>query len=180
MSSCKVFDRMHLIQCYTCQSFGHIKKSSFCPLKDQNKTICLYCSENHLSKNCSYKANKKYDKFKCSNCAQSSNPVFHSNAVGHTTTSNKCPIFQSEVKATINRTAGMDSKNDQLPYVSNIGHLRELKLGCFNVCSLRNKLIEVTALLHDHGVYIACISETWLIGEDKPVIMEINELGYQM
>ena len=63
---------------------------------------------------------------------------------------------------------------------SNIGHLRELKLGCFNVCSLRNKLIEVTALLHDHGVDIACISKTWLIGEDKPVIMEINELGYQM
>ena len=70
LSSCKVSDCTHLIQCYTCQLFGPIKKSSLCPLKDQNKTICLYCSENHLSKNCSYKANKEYDKFKCSNCAQ--------------------------------------------------------------------------------------------------------------
>ena len=63
---------------------------------------------------------------------------------------------------------------------SNVGHLRELKLGCFYVHSLGNKLIEVTALLHDHGVNIACISKTWLIGEDKPVVMEINEVGYQM
>ena len=58
-----------------------------------------------------------------------------------------------------------------------VGHISELKLECFNVCSLRNKLIDVTALLHDHGVDIACISETWLIGVDKPIVMEINELG---
>ena len=38
----------------------------------------------------------------------------------------------------------------------------------------------ITAFLHDHEVDIACISETWLIGEDKPVVMEINKLGYQM
>ena len=35
-------------------------------------------------------------------------------------------------------------------------------------------------MLYDYGVDIACISETWLIGEDKPVVTEINELGYQM
>ena len=35
-------------------------------------------------------------------------------------------------------------------------------------------------MLHDHGVDIAWISETWLIGEDKPVVTEINELGYLM
>ena len=90
--------------------------------------------------------------------------IFCLNTVGHTTTSNKCIILQSEVKATINCTAGMDSKKQSATLShSNIGHLRELKLGCFNVHSLRNKLIEVTALLHDHGVDIVCISETWLI-----------------
>ena len=53
-----------------------------------------------------------------------------------------------------------------------------MKLGCFNVRSLKNKCSEVVSLLRDHEIDLACISETWLVGADKPVVTEIGELGY--
>ena len=117
LTSCRISDQIHVIQCYTCQSFGHKKNSIHCPMKDRNINVCLYCSENHLSKDCIQKRNKAYEKYKCSNCAQSKVLAIREKANGHTTTSSKCPILQQEAKALINRTAGMPSKNDLLSYV---------------------------------------------------------------
>ena len=51
-------------------------------------------------------------------------------------------------------------------------------MGCFNVRSLKNKCSEVVSLLSDHEIDLGCISETWLVGADKPVVTEIGELGY--
>ena len=117
LSSCKVLDRIHVTQCHTCQAFGHKQNSRFCSLKDQSGSICRYCSENHLSKDCSFKKDVEVDNYKCSNCARSNSPAICSKAKGHFTTSNKCPILQQEAKAIANRTVGMDSKNSPLPYV---------------------------------------------------------------
>ena len=58
LESCKVLDQIHVTQCYTCQAFGHKKNSVYCPLKNKHTTVCLYCSENHLSKDCVQKKKK--------------------------------------------------------------------------------------------------------------------------
>ena len=52
-------------------------------------------------------------------------------------------------------------------------------MGYFNVQSLRKKCIEVVTLLKDLKVDIACISETWFIGDDAAIITEIRELSYR-
>ena len=108
MSACNVSDRLHLLQCYTCQEFGHMKNSEHCKSKD--KPVCLYCSQNHLSKNCPYKKHKA--DHNCSNCSKSSNLVTRNNSKGHTTTSIICPFVQNEAKSLINRTMGMNAKRD--------------------------------------------------------------------
>ena len=69
LSSCRVSERYHLTQCYVCQEFGHRKGSTRCRLKDSDKAVCLYCSEEHSSKSCQNKKNT--DNFKCINCANS-------------------------------------------------------------------------------------------------------------
>lgn len=108
MSSCYVSDRLHLLQCYTCQEFGHMKNSEHCKSKD--KPVCLYCSQNHLSKNCPHKKNKA--EHNCSNCSKSSNPAIRANAKGHTTTSITCPFVQNEARSIISRTMGMNVRTD--------------------------------------------------------------------
>ena len=110
LSSCFVTDRVHLTQCYTCQEFGHKAGSPACKVKEGH--VCLYCSENHLSRECPQKRNKAYVNFKCSNCSKSSNPHVRSKAGGHSTTSYECPTLQAELKAVLSKTMGMDPKNE--------------------------------------------------------------------
>ena len=111
LSACRVSDRVHLLQCYSCQQFGHKIGSTRCPLKDTNDKVCLYFSGNHLSRDCQIKKDKNPENFKCSNCAKSSSETIKAGAMGHTTTSPNCPIFQRELKAMLNRTMGMNSSN---------------------------------------------------------------------
>jgi hypothetical protein len=108
LSSCRVFDRYHLVQCYSCQEFGHKKGSDKCIHKNSEDAVCLYCAENHPSKVCPNKKNKKL--FKCHNCALSKNIDLKNNSCGHTTTSFECPILQMALKATMNRTMGTEYK----------------------------------------------------------------------
>ena len=54
------FINKNVIQCFNCQRFGHT--SAICTSK---KTICRFCAENHLSKDC-----KNKDKIKCANCGK--------------------------------------------------------------------------------------------------------------
>ena len=55
LSSCKVSQRYHLLQCYSCQEFGHKVGSEKCSLKNEEKVVCLYCAKNHSSKSCPHK-----------------------------------------------------------------------------------------------------------------------------
>ena len=105
LSSCSVSDRLHLVQCYTCQEFGHKKDSPHC--KSKGTPVCLYCAKNHQSKDCPNKRNKA--EHHCSNCSKS---PYASNAHGHTSTSRTCPIVQNVARGLINKTMGMNAAND--------------------------------------------------------------------
>ena len=111
LSSCKIFDHFHIIQCYRCQRFGHKSGSENCPLKDNQSTICLYCEGNHNSKDCNTKNtdHEDYKKYKCSNCFNSKN-VQLKKECNHSSNSHKCPILQAELKRLINRTAGSQTE----------------------------------------------------------------------
>ena len=111
MRSHYIKDQIHLTQCFVCQEHGHKKDSPHCRLKDKNTVVCLYCSDNHTSKNCPDLIKKDTTKHKCINCLRSNNPTTRTNATGHTTTSQNCPIVIRETKSMITRTAGLETKN---------------------------------------------------------------------
>jgi hypothetical protein len=104
LSSCRVSERYHLLQCYQCQEFGHKKGSTECKLHKSEVTICLYCSGNHASKECQVK--KDSNATRCHNCATSKVTFYKQNCGGHTSTSTECPILQQALKAVMNRTVG--------------------------------------------------------------------------
>ena len=92
------------MQCYCCQKFGHKKGSPKCQIKNNDKSICLYCAEEHASKNCTTK--DKPTGYKCSNCSQSNNNAYKQSCRGHTSNSFTCPIVQHELKLLKSRTLG--------------------------------------------------------------------------
>ena len=104
LSSCKVTDRYHLIQCYHCQNFGHKKDSENCPMKNSKVGICLYCAQNHMSRDCPDKNNS--NKHNCVNCQRSGDSKKQSASVGHSSNNYSCPILQTELKFLVNRTMG--------------------------------------------------------------------------
>jgi hypothetical protein len=104
LSSCKVSNQYHLVQCYSCQEFGHKKGSARCCLKNSQDSICLYCSEKHASRSCPVK--KNHDKHRCANCLKSEKHTPVSRNCTHPSNSVECPMLQLELKALINRTMG--------------------------------------------------------------------------
>ncbi len=114
LSACRVSDRVHILQCYTCQEFGHKVGSHRCSLKDKDIHVCLYCSSNHMSRDCPVKKCNDRTSFKCSNCSKSPNPNIRKGAVGHTTISHDCPVLQKELSSLLSRTIGM-SPSTTLP-----------------------------------------------------------------
>lgn len=110
LSRCNVSDRYHLVQCFSCQNFGHRKNSDKCPLFNTNRSICLYCAGEHASKTCPMK--KQKDKFKCSNCAASTDTAVRENCMGHSTTDRNCPVLQHALKMLMNRTIGATYRTD--------------------------------------------------------------------
>ena len=104
LSSCKVSERYHILQCYKCQRFGHKRGSKQCPLDNSDEETCLYCASNHLSKNCPSKS--QTESFKCSNCKTSKDPKCRANYTGHTSTNRNCPMLQQALKLVMDRTTG--------------------------------------------------------------------------
>ena len=104
LSSCRVTNQYHILQCYTCQAFGHKVGSEKCTLKNSQSSICLYCAEQHISKNCPSKKNS--DKHRCANCTKSDNSNSASSNYAHPSNSVQCPLLQNELKALLNRTMG--------------------------------------------------------------------------
>ena len=108
---CRYSNRFHILQCYVCQSFGHKAGSSFCPYNNTDVNICMYCSENHKSRNCPNKMDT--EKHKCSNCLRFGNKTETSENICHSTTDLVCPVYQRQMKAIVRNTAGIEvsSKN---------------------------------------------------------------------
>lgn len=116
-SACRYFNRFHIIQCYQCQSFGHRKGSPSCPFNSTNRSTCLYCGQNHPSKDCSYK--RRPEMFKCANCTRFSGCEDDQHNLNHTTTDHTCPIFQKQIEITLKNTRGIGqcTKNDFAKHV---------------------------------------------------------------
>ena len=85
-------DRYHFQVCYHCQDIGHISKQ--CPNLSDSPT-CLYCSENHRSKDCSNKRN--LNKQNCARCAHSKIQKLSENSSSHNSASLECPLYIREV-----------------------------------------------------------------------------------
>ena len=86
-------DRFFIQVCYHCQNAGHM--SNTCPKKTQ-KPVCMYCSNDHLSKECPNKNNRS--QYKCNRCACSENDKISSNANTHTTNDPYCPMTLIDIE----------------------------------------------------------------------------------
>ena len=101
LTSHAIKDNFHVTQCYKCQKFGHKADSPHC----SGIQVCLYCSGNHLSKECGVKNDQS--KHVCSNCKIS--PQFKNKACGHQSNSIFCPVFMKETETVMKKTAGLTS-----------------------------------------------------------------------
>ena len=112
MRSHRIRDHFQPLQCFACQVHGHKQGSTDCKHHGTDrKNTCLYCSGDHMSKDCPVK--KEPRKYKCANCAHSDKPELRNNCC-HTSTSLKCPFVIKEINALLRRTAGisdMEAKN---------------------------------------------------------------------
>lgn len=98
-SGCNVKDRFHILQCYQCQKIGHI--TTKCPNSD-NGPKCMYCAENHMSKDCSHSKNKS--NFKCINCSNSSNIDYVNNCNHKSSSEHECPFLLKEIEKIVANT----------------------------------------------------------------------------
>ena len=98
-TSCKVFDRFDIRQCFFCQQFGHV--SAKCHLKLGGKDqVCMFCSASHPTKDCSFKHDK--NNHRCVNCSHSDNPALKQACHTHHSGSDLCPLIIAE-KANIRK-----------------------------------------------------------------------------
>ena len=82
--ACRVVDRVHVIQCYNCQSFHHT--SDVCT----KEPICVHCAGSHKSDCCSVKLSENFVP-SCINCSGAGR-----SCVSHKANSHDCPIYKSK------------------------------------------------------------------------------------
>ena len=88
---CPVEKRYAVKQCFKCQGFGHVLKDC----KSVSPTCFRCASHDHYGRDC----DKRSREFrKCSNCAESSNPLFQSGCTSHNAASIDCPVLLQHVK----------------------------------------------------------------------------------
>ena len=100
-----VKDRVHAVQCFHCQEYGHMHKSPFCK-KTGLPATCFYCAGPHKSKECNEKKEKNKAAMKCSNCAKSRNSREKNKCHTHKASDALCPFFVREKERIMTRTAG--------------------------------------------------------------------------
>merc|ERR1712030_31198 len=99
LSSHRVTEHFHAIQCFNCQKFGHTSSSPLCNGNEAApKMTCLYCSEQHKSSQCPSKKIKK--NHKCANCRASEIHSIKNNAGNHTSTSIR-PVHYTKKKSSV-------------------------------------------------------------------------------
>ena len=114
----QVRDRVHVVQCFHCQGYGHMSGSPYCGQKDSDPT-CFYCAGSHASKDCNRKKEKKTGSIKCINCEKSKNHAIKSKCNTHKASDNLCPFYVKEKIRIMSRTDGYseESKNNYLQRV---------------------------------------------------------------
>ena len=112
---CKVSDRCHLIQCYHCQEIGHMAKN--CPDKLKNP-VCMYCSESHLTRECTARQEKM--NYKCANCEKANDPEISKNSKTHNAGSDNCPLRMAVVEWVKNNTETQPKNQEHLQSLSNL------------------------------------------------------------
>ena len=96
-TSCPIYDRFFIKQCFRCQKLGHI--SNDCK---EDHSVCMYCSATHPTSSCPNKKNKEL--FKCRNCAHSKDPKVKTCCDTHHSGSFECPVIMQERKRQQDRT----------------------------------------------------------------------------
>ena len=107
LGSHHVKDRIHVIQCYHCQEFGHMAGTSYCKNKDKDP-VCFFCAGSHSSKDCRNRKEKKVTKIKCRNCEKSRNASDKAAASTHKASDTLCPFYIREHVRVMSRTAGCE------------------------------------------------------------------------
>lgn len=105
LQSHHVKDRIHVVQCYHCQEFGHTSGSKYCKSKDSAST-CFYCAGSHKSRDCGSKMDRKINKIKCSNCSKSKSHAEKRAATTHKASDSLCPFYVREKERIMSRTMG--------------------------------------------------------------------------
>ena len=100
-----VRDRIHVIQCFHCQEYGHMSGSTYCKQKAMSPT-CFFCAGKHTSKSCTFKSMK--EKHKCSNCQKSNKTLERAIATTHNASDSLCPFYVKERGRLMSRTAGCE------------------------------------------------------------------------
>ena len=150
MSSHRVTDYYHVLQCYTCESFGH--KTSSCPLANTGDSICLYCAGKHTFKTCNLKTMS--DEHKCSNCLKNTSLDIRKQAKSHTLSSPQCPLLIREQKKIMLKT--------KIFTKTLVKNSKSLKFLSFNYCSVRSKVPQICDFLTNQNIDIALLQEPWL------------------
>ena len=117
-----VKDRIHVIQCFHCQEYGHMSGSPYCKQKESDST-CFYCAGRHASKECRSKRDNKTNSIKCSNCEKSRNRNERSACGTHKASDTLCPFYVRERVRVMSRTAGCEETKNA--YMQKVKELRQ-------------------------------------------------------
>ena len=111
LQRCRVRDRYHVIQCFDCQSFGHMSGSEHCKCKKNNTDpSCQHCAGSHKSKDCRKRQEK--GEVKCVNCSGSKSKQEREKCRTHSASDRLCPFYVREQTRLMTRTKGCsDAKN---------------------------------------------------------------------
>ena len=104
-----VRDRIHVIQCFHCQGYGHKTGSPYCKLKDMKDGSCFFCAGTHSTRDCRRKKNKETDKVKCVNCSNSKSRHEREKSCTHRANDTLCPFYVREKERIMARTHGCEA-----------------------------------------------------------------------
>lgn len=93
MSSCKVYDELHILRCYKCCAYGHNSKNC------RNTEICHICGEEHS------RSNKcKDETIRCINCISYNKHHDTKLQTNHTASDvNQCSVYKSKKDQLVSR-----------------------------------------------------------------------------
>ena len=122
-----VRNRYHVIQCYSCQSFGHMSGADSCPRNSDPR--CCFCAGSHETKDCQSKKRNDTGKIKCVNCAEGTGKEDKRHAKTHTASSTLCPYYINEKARLMERTDGVGKEAKNVFLTRSWAELRRRRYG---------------------------------------------------